>query len=190
MKKYLCVLLALSLLLPAALCGCAGGISEADAKAEVERLVEASLPVIYAVYGDGLPADPALGGRGKYIYVSKDAAFHSISGIKSAAEAVFTADMLEIIYRSAFEGVADEDGNRLYALITEDSDGRLMVYGEYEPYITGRRVYDYSDIELLRCTSTRIEASVMSISPAGDAEYITVKLENSGGVWLLDSPTY
>ena len=145
------------------------------------------LPTVEYVYTDDDPSG--------YDVVRIDAPYLSIQEIKTAAEGIFSAEYLELIYSAAFDGVAYVEGTSSgvrSARFTEYG-GLLRQSNEINSRLPGRRVYDFSTMKIVRPSNAeRVNISVET-HIEGQTEILKVNIvlvKAADGQWYLDSPTY
>ena len=200
MKKLL-LILALVLLLT----GCAADLPAVeDVKPRLIELIEASWEINDIFFGEGLPviardSDYAIENHvyymdeqgGNYDIVSPDCPYQSVLMIQSAAEAVYSTPYLASIYETMFVGVADENAGMLYARYLDTETG-LRKSNIHEPIMSGRRLYDYDSIEIVKPSNDRYINLEIDSYLEGEDDILRVRLTlvNEDGVWLLDTPTY
>ena len=163
------------------------------------ELIEKSYAVNDIVFGYGLPVWEAdseyaavhyvYGKTPTYENVTEYASVLTIAQIKTMMEQVYSADYLESLFVTLFDGYAYEEG-AMAAQITEDS-ARLYEYRKYSPLITSQRIYDYAT---MRVVDGDEQTAVIRLDShlENETETLTVELvlllEN--GQWRLDTPTY
>ena len=152
----------------------------------VVELVESSYDINTVFYGAGLPvyAEDSTYAEIAHLYydttgtkgyevVSPYANFFSVDEIKAAAEKVYSAAYLEVLYASAFDGYAVENGagsaTFAYARYLEANDWIYRLQNDTVYLKDGMRVYDYSTMKI--------------ISPS-DAEACYVQMDS----WMPSSP--
>jgi len=211
MKKVLCVLLLLLVLLP----GCAGNksfsVTEEEVKEILEDLLPASEELNQIYFGEGLPIseDEALikafydtfeGGLKMTNYLPVDPAcgYTSVADIKEKTLAVFTEDYGAYLFERAFSGIS--------AIIDEGSENEYKesvshaMYLERSGILTARRnlaeeaiqlgrQYHLEALTLLEEGENYILVSVPSELNGREAD-VELKLVKTEEGWRLDSPTY
>ncbi len=211
MKKVLCVLLLLLLILP----GCAGDKSFSVTEEEVRGILEDLLPTseelnrIY--FGEGLPIseDEALieafygtfGGALKttnYLPVDPTCGYTSVEDIKEKTMEVFTESYGAYLFERAFSGIS--------AIIDEGSDTEYKesvshaMYLERNEILTVRknledeaiplgRQYKLDHLTLLEEGEDYILVTVPTELNGREAD-VELKLVRTEKGWRLDSPTY
>jgi hypothetical protein len=180
MKKTILFIIALLLMLPS----CAPGMPNDEAITAIQELVEKSLPLNNILYGEGLMPDMART-SGVYAY-ALPSEYDSIDKIKQDLAEIFTPEYCEILYRSAFQGLAE--GDISYALIAEDENG-LKIYIDRDVYLKEEREYDFSTLKITRNREKEIRAKV-DTTKDGERLSVEIKMKKINDVWLLDSPTY
>ena len=172
---------------------CAEKMSDEEARTILAELVPLSQELNETFWGDFLPlANPdatpleSVSG-GQYYPVADDAKYRTVADLKTAAEAVFTADYLAGVYSMAFEGTGSNE-NRIYPRFSEDENGVLAIN------IT-HKIFDFKTEvkpETARVTergSGYIRCTVDTLYD-GEPREMRITLRNQNGTWLLDSPTY
>lgn len=208
MRKFISVLLILSVMIP--LSGCAKGLPDDEAAAVVAELVEASLELNVIYFGDGMPAE-ADGDEhyvGFYSRLTDAAPYLTEKELRQATLEVFTEAYASVIFQTYLVGINDsESEGTVYARYVENGD-RLTKKTDYEPLAPKVRTYDLENIKIMRSAPEYITATLQSfVEGKADAEVtVTLRLEereretaetedNDNAaetelVWRLDSPTY
>ncbi len=142
-----------------------------------------------------------------YDYVRIDEKYVSVSEIKTLAETVYSSEYLNSIYDSMFVGTlaADSSVSGLSARYMEyaDDEGTLwlmksnkfgqIIDGEYKPYVTEIRQYDFSTAKMVKPSNGRfVTIEIESYLPSNPNNRLTVSLSMilENGQWMLNSPTY
>ncbi len=205
MKRTLtCLFLSLALLiLPLASCHRqAPPPSLEEVYDDVVALLESAYEINNAVFGEGLPVH-AIGSEyaeqyglykdtdyANYQYVRDDAPYRTVSEIRDALLAVYSTDYVDSLSGVLFDGFVM--GSRVEVAQLYEQNGYLMQRTDYEPLFTGRRVYDYSSMRIVKpSTATRLTVEIDSRAEGEDTlskDKITLVLED--GVWRLDAPTF
>lgn len=192
------------------LSSCSRAPAVEDIYDRVVELVEASYEINTVFYGAGLPVYKSdseyakfthmyydFTHEGSYEYVTEYAKFHSESQIRQAAEAVYSRDYLEnVIYPATFVGYAIDDsmGDAAFAhaRYMEEYDS-FYQSTQFESYIEGIRVYDYSTMEIAKpskedaCYVTML--SWMDHEPEVKTMVRLRLVLQDDGLWYLDSFT-
>ena len=213
MKKFSSVLLAFALLFTAvtAFTACGGRAPKIEEIYDrIVSLIEASYEINDLFYGKGLPyydrelpiyrdlySDyTTLGYTENYHIVRSDAKYRSIDSMKMAAEEVYTRELLDLVYRSAFEGVVVNDAVAGVA----SSDAQYLQTNDHlyisKAFVEGHHptpmVYDYATMEVIRpSNATRVFVTMNAweeSSPTVVRE-VRITLALQDGAWLLDSLT-
>ena len=196
MKNKL-VAVALLLCLAATLAGCAKEFTKEEIKEVFPELVENSFVLNEIYFGEGfLPCGEA--GKDSsvygYYYVKEDQyGFHSISEIKEATEKIFTPEYAEILYKTAFDGLATGDT----VVTPRYMEGELGILQSMSAvvYDLADRSYDYSTLQITKSSKDRVTVCVETVVD-GDrypVELIVVRYidtETGERTYRLDSPTY
>ena len=212
-KRILTLFLTVCVLLgaAAAFTGCSKPPKVEEIYDRVVELIEASYELNTVFYGAGLPVYDVDGVyadythmyygfeyAGQYEIVSDFTKFMSVDEIKQAAEKVYSTAYLEdVLYPSAFDGYAIEDGagdaEFSYARYLED--GAWIYRSVYdEDYLKGNtRVYDYSTMKIVSPSNDEacyvsIESYLLSSPDVVKEERIRLVLQEDGQ-WYLDSFT-
>ncbi len=148
-------------------------------------------PVFESYYTKDDPED--------YDYVTLGAKYHSITEIKAAASAVYSAAFLESIYEMMFVGTVGADGsvNGVTARYKEHQDEAgnisLMKSNTYDPLIRETRQYLFDTAEIVEPSNGDfVTIAVDSYLPSKPDNIlnVTVTMVLENGVWMLDGPTY
>lgn len=205
MKRTLtCLFLALALLI-APLASC----SRQDPPPPLEEvyddivtLLENAYGINNAVFGEGLPVY-AIGSEyaeqhglykdtdyANYQYVREDAPYRTTGEVRDALLAVYSTDYVDSLSGVLFDGFVM--GSRVEVAQLYEQNGYLMQRTDYEPLFTGRRVYDYDSMCIVKpSTATRLTVEIDSRAEGEDTftkDSISLVLDN--GVWKLDAPTF
>ncbi|MBR2621515.1 MAG: hypothetical protein IKC97_03995 [Clostridia bacterium] len=163
------------------------------------ELIESSYAVNDIVFGYGLPVWKAESEYAKlhYMYnktpiyenVTEYTQVTTISQIKTLMAEVYSADYLESLFVTMFDGYAYEEG-AMAAQIHEDA-ARLYQHRSYTPLITNQRIYDYST---MRIVDGDDQTAVIQLDSHLENEQTTLIVELvlvlEDGEWKLDTPTY
>lgn len=135
-----------------------------------------------------------------YDYVRNDTGYLSVIEIKEAASRVYSAEYLESIYETMFDGAAGitENSEILTARYMEYTDPdtgevRLMKSNTFEPLIKEKRLYDFSTAKIVRPKNGKyVTIEIESYLESTPDDRLTVKLglKLQDGEWMLDSATY
>ena len=124
-----------------------------------------------------------------YEYVTNYTSYRTSLDIKQAMQAVYSADYLESLYVTLFDGYAYEEGI-MSAQFREDSQ-HLYQHKTYEPLVTWQRIYDYSTMRVVdgdaQTAIIELESHLENSTETLVVELVLV-LEEGG--WRLDTPTY
>ena len=214
MKRFLSLFLAATLLLSVAVSfsACGGRAPKIEEIYDrVVELIESSYEINDIFYGQGLPyydrelpvykeiySDyTKLGYVEHYNIVSNQAKFRSISGIKYAAEQVYSLALLESsVYPAAFEGVVISDAitgvHSSDARYLESNDDLYILMEEENTHHPARLVYDYATMKIVKPSNN--ERVLVSIT-AWEEHTPELKLQTrislvlQNGLWMLDSLT-
>lgn len=189
MKRFLCVVLGLILLLPC-LVGCKFmTLTDEQAKAELERLLPAAKELTAVYYGEGLPHEPLPeNSRDVYAFVKKDAPYQTMDALKQASEKVFSEEYLQSIYAYAF------DGNEYTAaryFMAKDANGemRLKINLELEPMSMLRSI-DIESATVVEGTPAACVIKVKAVNGAGKQIDKQIKIVKKNNAWFLDGAAY
>ena len=149
-------------------------------------------PTYPLYYDDSDPSD--------YDYVHTDSGYLSINQIKEAASLVYSAEYLNSIYLTMFDGAAGvtEDSQILSARYMEYTDPDtgevwLMKSNTYQPLVTEKRLYDFSTAKIVRPKNGQyVTIEIESYLESKPEERLVVRLglRLQNGEWMLDSATY
>ena len=211
-RKYRILLSALALCLVLALASCTKPPELSEIKDELISLIEGSHTINEIFFGKGLDAvdadiyeAPTTG----YEYVDEHCPYQTTTSLKLAAEAIYSAEYLEGVYLTAFEGYADESVGIIAARFL-DYEGFLIQEQDIESQLNGTKKYDYDTMKIVKpssadyinveiaCWLEGVENADQFADLPGDAgalmrgERVTVTLSFVLTVegWRLDSPTY
>ncbi len=179
MRKFISVLLIISVMMP--LSGCAKGLPDDEAAAVVAELVEASLELNVIYFGEGMPAE-ADGDEnfvGFYSRLTDDAPYLTEKELRQATLDVFTEAYAAVIFQTYLVGINDDgSGGTVYARYVENGD-RLTKKTEYEQLAPKARTYDLENIRIVKSTPEYITATLQSyVEGKADAEVtVTLRLE-------------
>ena len=130
-----------------------------------------------------------------YLFVSDQAAFHSIEEIKAEAERYYTEDYLKAsVYPQTFDGVLlDTMGSRILLKPRFYEEGnKLFQYENAENYYsTGKWVYDFSTMKVVRRISNRQTCYVSllaTLDTTGESQTVRIKLQVQNNQWFLAGP--
>ncbi|MBQ7347438.1 MAG: hypothetical protein IJW55_05725 [Clostridia bacterium] len=212
-KRIFTVILSLCLMLGSSVCftGCSRAPKVEDIYDRVVELIEASYELNTVFYGEGLPvyeSDSVYADythmyygftyAGDYEIVSDYTKFASVDEIKAAAEKVYSTAYLEdVLYPSAFDGYAIDDGTggSAYAYSRYVDDGMWIYRSVHDKnYLqNGTRVYDYSTMKIVSPSNgeacyVSIESYLLSDPANISTDPIRLVLQDDGQ-WYLDSFT-
>ena len=130
-----------------------------------------------------------------YDVVRADSEYLSIDEIKQAAEKVFSAEYLELIYSAAFDGVAYVEGasSGVRSARFVEQGGLLRQSNEIDSQLPGLRVYDFSTMKIVRPSNAKRVNISVDTHLEGETDILNVNLTftlGEDGQWYLDSPTY
>ncbi len=184
-----------------------------EIRERVEYLIEGAFEINEIFFGNGLPIDEGgaviYGEVEGYDYVSNEAKYRTVIQIKEAAEKIYSADYLEYIYDTVFQGYADPTVGIITARFIEEN-GELLQSSDNEPLYNGVRKYDYSTMKIVRPSNSSIVniditawiegAELPDTSYDFSDEYndmisgqrhtVRLTLVKQNGEWYLDTPTY
>ena len=189
----------LMVVLTFSVCGCTKKLSEEEATAQIERLIELSYEINEIVYGEGLAYYDRIDTQASlYAPVENTEKYDSTGDIKLAIRRVFSESYSKVLETVAFSGQDGADFGYHSQPRYIDQNGELMVlknfydiefdsdkYGEYEGVVVKK--YDTSTIEIIKISKRFVEAEITS-EDGKTTIIVTLILEN--GEWKLDSPTY
>ena len=187
----------LSVCLLLCLVGCAETFTKEEIKEVLPALVEKSTVLNAIYFGEGfLPSDDTEKDSNVYGYYyvkSEQYGFYSISELKDATEAVFTPEYAELLYKSAFEGLAAGET----VVIPRYMEGEMGILQSMSAtvYDLPERSYDFSTLQIVKSGKDRVTVTVETVTEGGrePLELIVVRYinEESGEkTYRLDSPTY
>lgn len=211
-KRAWLVIVCLSVTLSLVSCGGSAPNIE-DIRERVEYLIEGAFEINEIFFGNGLPIDEGgaavYGKVDGYDYVSNEAKYRTVIQIKEAAEKIYSADYLEYIYDTVFQGYADPTVGIITARFIEEN-GELLQSSDNEPLYNGIRKYDYSTMKIVRPSNANVvninitawieggelpETSVdfsdeYNDMISGQRHTVRLTLVKQNGEWYLDTPTY
>lgn len=178
------------------LCSCGKDkIAFDEVKEVLPSLVEnsASLNTIYFGYGFFPLADASLDEVSGYYYADcSGAGLYSISEIKEATEKVFTAEYAAVLYKNAFDGMAD--GETVVPPKYIEGAYGIMQSMDAVIYDLPDRKYNFDTLNIVKTDNDRMTVSLESEADGKKSrfELIVVRTENADGAYeyRLDSPTY
>ena len=130
-----------------------------------------------------------------YDVVRVDSAYISIDELKAAAQAVFSEQYLELIYSSAFDGVAYVEGAATGVRSARfiEQGGLLRQAHDIEPRLQSQRIYDFSTMKIVRPSNAKRVNISVDTHLEGEDEIMNINISlvrGADGQWYLDSPTY
>lgn len=135
-----------------------------------------------------------------YDYVRTDVGYLTIEDIKKAAARVYSAEYLEAIYLTMFDGAAGvTEGSQIlsarYMEYTDPDTGEvwLMKSNTFDPLVTEKRLYDFSTAKMVRPKNGKfVTIEIESYLESAPESRLTIKLglRLQNGEWMLDSATY
>lgn len=130
-----------------------------------------------------------------YDVVRPESKYLSIDEIKAAAEKVFSKSYLNVIYQSAFDGVAFVEGatSGVRGARFIEHDLLLRQRNDIVPRISAKRIFDYSTMKIIKPSNAERINLTMDSHLEGSDEILNVRLSlviGPDGLWYLDSPTY
>ena len=201
MKKFLCLLLVLSLV-PAFFASCSSeDLTDDEVREIAGPLIEQSYEINEIFFGKGLPHEEDAEGPldetqydvkpVKYLVVLSDK-YISIDSLKDAAREVYTEGYLDSVFDTAFNGVRDSNGEIVqYARYFESFFENLKIRSDVEEdNIVVGRTYDVSTLKITDQAENYVFFTVESCIDGEDAGEIELSIKDEGNGWRLDSPTY
>ncbi len=192
MKKLIILILLVSVL---CLPSCVKKLTEEEAIATANALVEASIPLNEIYYGKGLPYDKSADDKALlYAPVTDLAAYLTEGELREATLKVFTEEYAESIFTMFLTGYSDEEtGGVIYARYVDNGE-RLTVNLGAEPLVEKERTYDLSSAEIVKLKRKMITVSYNTLVDGKEDIKVEVTLRlcetETGNVWRIDSPTY
>lgn len=188
-KKLICCILALLMLIPC-FCGCKFmTLSDAEAKAELERLLPMAKELTVIFYGEGLPYHEIdEESTDYYAFIKKDAPYQSIAELQQAAEKVFSKGYLNSIYEYAFEGT-EYYASRYFMGKDDSGSARLKINTKLEPMSMLQDI-DVSTAKVIEGTPATVVVEVSATTSTGKQIKKEITLVNENGTWLLDCAAY
>ena len=189
MKRIICCLLAV-LLLAVCLTGCKFmTLSDAEAQAELERLLPDAKILTEVFYGKGLPYEPLPeGSKDVYAFVSEDAPYQSVDALKAAAEKVFSEEYLQSIYAYAFDG-NEYTASRYFTAKDEDGKPKLKINLQLAAMSVLQSI-DVSSATVVEGTPAACVVKVKAVNGAGKQIDKQIKLVKKNNAWFLDGAAY
>lgn len=124
-----------------------------------------------------------------YKAVADDSAYKSCDELRSAAEEIYSADMMKIIEAFAFEN-NDTVMSRFCDADSGDVTLKIDVSKNHGSYDLTAHIF-LDTLEVTRSTSKIIECEVeYTAGSSGNRRTMTVRLLNEDGTWKLDSQTW
>ncbi len=198
MKRALALLLTLVLLLPLTACG--GGadyVTEGEILPIARDLITRSVPVNIAFLGDGVPVKVGAIAIGKYYPTDEEwlasYGITSLDGLKAAAEAVYTAPLVAVLYAKAFpEG-------ELYYEYQERSIAQgkgVLILAEREPMLSWYRGVTHEYLfDTMTMTDAGVDSATVTLDVKVTKDGVTVlrslelRLVLTEGGWRCDNFT-
>lgn len=185
LKKILLILCGALLLLSLTSCG---ALDDDEAREVLSDLLPKAAELNEIIWGAGLPPaetpEASAAGTAKYAKVSADCGYSTLAELRAAAEAVFSAEFMEIINTTAFDGTEET-----FPRYNETTDGVLQVNTSEKGFTLRSTLYP-DRARVLYGIGDLLKVAVpcdFDGKPADDYEIILVR-EN--GLWKIDSPTY
>lgn len=177
----------------------------------VVELIERSYEFNEIFFGDGLPyydrnlpvyeslySDYTKEGYvNDYHIVSSNAKYRSIEEIKSAAEEVYSAALLQqAVYPSVFDGLMTQNAGSgstyLQARYIQDNTDLYILMESDDAYHPTPLIYDYATMKIIRpSNASRVLISINAWEESSPDTVFEMQLSlaNQDGVWLLDKLT-
>ncbi len=206
-KNMLSLCLAgLLLCLAAALSSCGQRAPElAEVYDRLVELIDRSVDVNVLLYGAGLPvygrgtAEDALIHRyygvadNGTVYVTPYARYAAVEDMKTAIAEVYSDEYAQSMIETLFTGYILGDGSSgMLPARYQDSAEGLLMSEDYEPLVSGVRIFDYSSMDIQpSSTSDYLRVSIRSRSDAPDSQWQVSSLcfVKQNGTWYLDGPS-
>ena len=204
MKHFPALLLAILLLVLCCLTGCRKSTPPTveDIYDEAVALIEASYAINDAIFGYGLPVWPlesqhaALTGvyrdsdSAAYERVTDQTPFLSTTNLLSAMEEVYSADYVDSLRETLFDGFVV--GSNVILAQLYENETALYQSATHEPLVKTQRIYDYASMTIVKPSNAHFVTLELDSHMPGEEETLTVRLslilEDDG--WRLDTPTY
>ncbi len=207
MKRFLRTLTALCLLVAFALaltaCEPKSGLTKAELTDLLETLTAGAAPVNVAFFGEGLPAETDMAKiaaffgaeEGEeiatlYLPVDETALFQTEAALRTAARAVYSDALCEILFARGFEGVRTEEDERIVNARYIERAGVLTVRRELSDVYPVDRQFAFDKMEILTDEEARIRVEVPSFVGGEPSVNVRITLILTENGWRLDSPTY
>lgn len=164
-------------------------LSDAEAKAELEKLLPPAKELTDVFYGQGLPYIPLPeDSTDFYAYVASDAPYKTIGELKDAASEVFSEEYLQTIYDYAFEG-NEYTSARYFAATDSKGPSNLKINLKLEPLSLLKEI-DVSDAKVIEGTPAACLVRVKATRSDGKVIDKDIKLVKKGDRWLLDGAAW
>ena len=172
----------------------AGGCAKRDDGEVISaaaQLIERSYEVNRLYFGEGLPydAEQQAVGLSEYALVTEDCGYTTVQELKDVAAGVFAESYCQHLWELAFEGIAADDDNVIYARYMEDLAGRLTVRIDTEREELNR-TYDLESITVEKYIRDGAVIKVQSLVSGESDKEVTLTMKKENGQWRLASPTY
>ena len=206
MKKISAVIMIILVMASVLMLGSCSKGNVDDVRPTVEALVEASFELNDIYYGTGLPASDKTSGtvatfltlenmtidQTSYLPVSGDSKYQTEDSVVSATKKVFSEEYSDIMYKRAFEGYENDDGEYVQEPRYMTKDGYFLVNTDLsDEFDLSDRTYDYDTLDIIYSSSSDMIVTVdTTVDGSDDVESVKLTLVKESGEWRLDSPTY
>lgn len=180
MKKIICLLLTISLIMTA-LVSCQSGYDEKELISAMEELAPKASELYSIIYGSSIKTSPLEESNGYYLVT--DERYSSIADIKAAMKEVFSEDYIKVLSNTAFDGVSADEGS--IGAKFKEINGKLYVDLSVTSDFGEMHEFELDSLVVLK--QNRYKAKVRISS--GDST-LEVTLQKEDGVWKLDSSLY
>ena len=192
--------------------GCAQGPSINELYDRVVWLIENSYEANVIMFGEGIPVyergseiaslldiyGTTDGQTAKnYSLATPALSYLTFEEMQAGMEKVYSVSYLSKLFNGLFSGAVYEliDGSSSIepARFREEAEGVLYQLTEYQPLVTGERIYDYATMEIVGKSSGGHVNVRMNTYKAGDGGKmlpVVLRLVFERDNWFLDSPTY
>ena len=167
---------------------------EGEVHAAAKELLPLAVEVNRIFFWEGLPhvepedSDKVDIGDAEYLDLTEEYMYLSESDLMEKAEKVYTKEYCEVIKKVAFEGVAANDEEALYARYIVEM-GVMKINRKLSMEGLAERI---PNVESIKTVEIKHDSAILSVefTCEGETEIQNVTLKLSDGEWRIDSPTY
>ncbi|MBR4880684.1 MAG: hypothetical protein IKU19_02050, partial [Clostridia bacterium] len=166
---------------------------EGEVYAAARELLPLAVDANRIFFWEGLPHvepedDKVDIGDAEYLELTEEYMYLSESDLMEKAEKVYTKEYCEVIKKVAFEGVAANDDEALYARYIVEL-GVMKINRKLSAEGLAERI---PNVDSIKTVEIKHDSAVLSVefTCEGKTERQDVTLKLSDGEWRIDSPTY